>query len=60
MDALKLWRRFVIMVGLIIMWGYVLNVITIYNSSFNSITGELILRIIGLFIAPLGGIMGYI
>ncbi len=60
MDILKLWRRFCIIVGLLLIYGYISNIVTIYNSSFNDITGVTVLRLIGIIIAPLGGIMGYL
>jgi hypothetical protein len=37
--------------------GWVLNIIAIFNSGYLP-TGELILRVVGIFIAPLGAIMG--
>ncbi len=40
--------------------GWILNIITIANSSFDSITGMLILRVAGIFLAPLGAILGWI
>ena len=41
------------------MVGWVMNIITIAGSSFNDITGVLVLRVIGIFIAPLGAVLGY-
>lgn len=38
-------------------WG--LNLITIFKSDFSVITGSLVVRIIGVFIAPIGAIMGW-
>jgi len=39
--------------------GWVLNIIAIAHANFNDITGLLVLRIIGVFVAPLGAILGY-
>lgn len=39
--------------------GWVLNIITIAGSSFDHITGILVLRIIGVFVAPIGAVLGY-
>jgi len=39
--------------------GWVMNIITIAGSNFNDITGMLVLRVIGVFVAPLGAILGY-
>jgi hypothetical protein len=41
-------------------YGWVLNIIDIFNSSFSEITGILVLRVIGVFIAPLGAVLGYL
>jgi hypothetical protein len=40
--------------------GWVLNIITVAGSDFGVITGLLVLRIVGIFIAPLGAVLGYI
>lgn len=39
--------------------GWVMNIVTIAGSSFNDITGILVLRVIGVFVAPLGAVLGY-
>jgi hypothetical protein len=39
--------------------GWVMNLVDIANSSFSDITGMLVLRIIGVFIVPLGAVLGY-
>lgn len=41
-------------------YGWVANIITIANSSFSEITGMLVLRIVGIFVGPLGAILGYV
>lgn len=38
--------------------GWVLNIFTIANSNLE-LTGIFVLRIIGIFIAPLGAVLGY-
>lgn len=40
--------------------GWVMNIIQVFNANFNEINGELVLRVIGVFIAPIGAVMGYI
>jgi len=40
--------------------GWVMNIITIAHSSFDVLTGMLILRIVGIFVGPLGAILGYL
>lgn len=39
--------------------GWVLNIVTIAGSSFTPLTGLLVLRIVGIFVAPLGAVLGY-
>lgn len=41
-------------------YGWVSNIITIAHSNFNDITGLLVLRVVGIFVAPLGTILGFI
>lgn len=40
--------------------GYILNAIEVAQACCEPMTGVLVLRFVGLFILPLGGIMGYI
>lgn len=40
--------------------GWVMNIMTIAGSSFNDLTGLLILRVVGIFIAPMGAVLGWI
>ena len=46
-------------VGLAI-YGWIANIVTLYHSSFSEITGQLVLRVVGIFVAPLGSIMGFL
>lgn len=39
--------------------GWVMNLIAVFNSNFDPITGQVVLRTIGIFLAPLGGVMGW-
>jgi hypothetical protein len=51
-----------VMIGLVSasIYGWVMNIIQVYHSNFSEITGILVLRIVGIFMAPLGAIMGYL
>ncbi len=40
--------------------GWVFNIIEIFNIANAPITGMLVLRIVGIFVAPLGAILGYL
>jgi hypothetical protein len=48
---------FAIVLALVV--GWVMNIITLVDADFANITGLLVLRVIGIFIAPLGGVLGY-
>jgi len=39
--------------------GWVLNIVTIAGSSLDPLTGEMLVRIIGIFIFPIGMVAGY-
>jgi hypothetical protein len=39
--------------------GWVSNIVQIAGSDFNDLTTFLVLRFIGIFVAPLGAILGY-
>ena len=39
--------------------GWVMNIIDIINNDFSNVTGLLIARVIGVFVAPLGAVLGY-
>lgn len=39
--------------------GWIMNIVAIAGSSFDVIGGMLVLRIVGIFVAPLGAVLGY-
>ena len=39
--------------------GWIWNIVKLASMSFDPITGMLVLRIVGIFVAPLGAIVGY-
>ena len=43
-----------------LIYGWIANIVTLFHSSFATITGELVLRVIGIFVAPLGAAMGFL
>ena len=51
---------FVVLVVLLGSVGWVWNIVKIAGSDFAQITGMLILRVVGVFLAPLGAVLGYI
>ena len=40
--------------------GWILNIVTIFYSNFSVISGTLVLRVIGVFIPPIGAFMGWL
>ncbi len=40
--------------------GWVFNLIAIFHSDFSHVTGELIVRILGVGIAPIGAVAGWL
>jgi hypothetical protein len=53
-----------ITIAIVLIWvvgviGWIMNIIAIAGSSFDVISGMLILRVIGIFVAPLGAVLGY-
>lgn len=43
-----------------IAYGWIANIVTIAHSNFSEITGMLVLRVVGIFVAPLGVVLGYV
>lgn len=43
-----------------IAYGWIANIVTIAQSNFSELTGLLILRVVGIFVAPLGVVLGYV
>ena len=41
-------------------YGWMLNIITLLNNADVLSLGQFVVRVAGIFLAPLGGIMGYI
>jgi hypothetical protein len=39
--------------------GWVANVVKLAGSSFADITGILVLRVVGIFVPPLGSVLGF-
>ena len=40
--------------------GWVRNIIAVAHSDFTSISGELVIRVIGIPAAPVGAVMGWV
>jgi hypothetical protein len=52
---------YLIPIAIALAWGvgWVMNIITLIGADFSNITGLLVLRVVGIFIVPLGGVLGY-
>lgn len=44
----------------VIVTGWILNIVAVAHANLSDLTGMLILRIVGIFVAPLGVVLGYI
>lgn len=66
MDALAYVKTGVLLslmlvgVGIAAVAGWVINILEVFGSNFSVITGELVLRVVGIFIPPIGAVMGYV
>lgn len=49
---LSLWTTLIV--------GWFMNIVQIVNADFSTITGLLVVKLVGIFIAPLGAILGFI
>ena len=41
-------------------YGWAANIFMLADGSFDPLTGVMVLRCVGIFVAPLGAVMGYI
>lgn len=44
---------------LVFMVGWIMNIVKVIGLNFDAITGEHVIRIAGIFLAPVGGVAGY-
>lgn len=54
-TAILIWLVIVLALGI----GWVMNIIAIMHSDFGRLSGVLVLRVVGIFVVPLGALMGY-
>jgi hypothetical protein len=52
------WYLFLV-ITVLAFWGWIQNLVLVWNGSFTPLTGEMVLRTIGIFLSPLGAILGY-
>ena len=53
------WPIVLLIMGLSL-YGWIMNIITLWTMPLDPLTGQLIIRIIGIFVAPLGAILGFV
>ena len=61
-NVMSIWNVFVLgLTGVFVLGviGWVMNISKIFHSNFANISGELAVRIIGVFIAPVGAVLGW-
>lgn len=51
---------FGIAIGLLGIGGWIANIVKLVGSNFDPITGMVIARAIGIFVAPLGAVLGFL
>ncbi len=49
-----------LIVALVGAWGWISNIIKLASMDFGGVTGMLVLRAIGVFVAPLGAVLGFL
>lgn len=49
-------------IGLVIasLPGWIWNIVKLYDLGLDPLTGEVVIRVVGIFVAPLGVVMGYL
>ena len=45
---------------IIVVWGWIWNIVKIVDSNFDPIISLIILRCVGVFVAPLDAVLGFI
>jgi hypothetical protein len=57
-DVMALLFYLALIIGIV--YGWISNIVIIAGSNFSEITGLLVLRVVGIFVAPLGVVLGYV
>ena len=50
----------IVLIAVLALGGWIANIVKLVGMDFGAITGLLIVRAIGIFITPLGAVMGFI
>lgn len=57
--SLIAWLLYLAIIAALV-YGWIMNIVALAGSNFSDLNGILVLRIAGIFVAPLGTVMGYI
>jgi hypothetical protein len=49
----------VLIIAIFGIYGWVANIVSLAHSTFDPLTGMVVLRVVGIFVAPLGAVLGY-
>ena len=50
------WVVMIVLAGI----GWIMNIVAVFGTMSDAITGTFIMRVVGIFAAPLGAVMGYL
>lgn len=50
----------ILLVWLVILTGWILNIVAVCQSNFNEVTGMLVCRCIGIIVFPVGAVVGWL
>ena len=53
-------KLLIVVVGVLGFGGWIANIVKLIGSNFDPLTGMVIARAIGVFIAPLGAVLGFL
>ena len=57
------YRLYASLAGIIVMlaciYGWIANIVKLFGADFVPLSGEVVLRAIGVFVSPLGAVLGY-
>lgn len=59
-KGFTIFELLIVIVVLLMAVGWVANIVKLASSTFDIITGVLVLRIIGVFVPPVGAVMGFL
>lgn len=53
------YAAFAILLTIAVIGGWIANLIALTHMSFSHLTGELVIRVVGIFLFPVGAVYGY-